>query len=131
MRVLILLPFLAGCAHQDEWTTGDTVWQGIYTAVLLADCYAANNIQDHPNIIENGEIATMFMGQTPSTESVIGYCLTMGISNYVIARALPRGWRTIWQAGTATRHALAVNEANQLGLFATPCTRHQEEHPCP
>jgi hypothetical protein len=73
VRVLILLPFLAGCAHQDEWTTGDTVWQGIYTAVLLADCYAANEIQHHPNIIEDGEIAKMFMGT-----SLLGHFLEVG-----------------------------------------------------
>lgn len=130
MRHFILLFFLVGCAHQDPWTTDDTVWQGIYTATALADAHMTTKIQDHPNIEESGSIAKQVLGPNPTTSDTWMYFGTVIISNYFIARALPEGWRRIWQVGTTTRHALAVNDGHQIGLFGEPCTRNQEEHPC-
>jgi hypothetical protein len=51
-------------ANPNTLYAANTHRQGSDTAVLGADCYAANEIQHHPNIIEDGEIAKMFMGQT-------------------------------------------------------------------
>lgn len=130
MKMLLPLVFLFGCASQDPWTTGDTVLQGIYTASALADGYMTTKIQDHPNIIENGMVAKEFLGPNPSTSDTWMYIGTLIITNYFIARALPTGWRSIWQVGTTTRHVLAVNHGHQIGLFGEPCTRNQEEHPC-
>ncbi len=128
---LLMSLVLTGCAHSDPWTTGDTVWQGIYMATAIADGVATSRIHEHPNIIENGEIAGAFLGQNPDPEDVWLYIGTSMVAHYFIARALPEGWRTFWQVGGIWRHGMAVNEANQLGLFGEPCTRHQEEHPCP
>jgi hypothetical protein len=129
--ILLSLIILGGCAHSDPWTTGDTVLQTVYTASALADGYMTTKIQDHPNIIENGRIAKQFLGPNPSDSDTWMYIGTLIVTNYLIARALPQGWRSIWQVGTTIPHVLAVNSGHQMGLFATPCTRHQEEHPCP
>lgn len=129
--LLLALAVLAGCAHQDEWTSGDTVLQGILIATVAADAYQTTKIQDHPNIVENGTIARAFMGSNPSTSDVLLYMGTVSISQYLIARALPQGWRTIFQVGNIWIHGQAVNQGQQIGLWATPCTRNQEEHPCP
>lgn len=128
--LLIPLMFLFGCASQDPWTKSDTVWQSIYTVSALADGYMTEKIQYHPNIEENGKVALHFLGPNPSTSDTWMYFGTLIITNYIIARALPEGWRTIWQVGTTTRHVLAVNTGHQIGLFGEPCTRFQEEHPC-
>ena len=129
--LMILSVLMAqGCAHQDEWTTGDTVMQSIYTVSALADGYMTTKIQDHPNIEENGAVALHILGPNPSTSDTWMYIGTLIVTNYLIARALPEGWRSIWQVGTTTRHVLAVNHGNQIGLFGEPCTRNQEEHPC-
>lgn len=130
MRILFVVLLLGGCASQDPWTTGDTVWQGIYIATLLADGYMTTKVQDHPNIIENGPIASAFLGHNPSTSDVVWYITSAGVFHYIVARALPRGWRTFWQVGGIWRHGQGVNHGHQLGVFGEPCTRHQEEHPC-
>ncbi len=133
MNKIILLASvvcLMGCAHQDAWTTGDTVWEGIYIATLVADAHMTAEIQNHPNIREAGTIAKHALGQNPGTGETWLYMTTVGISHYLIARALPRGWRTFWQVGGIYNHGTAVNHGNQIGLFGEPCTRNQEEHPC-
>lgn len=131
MKRYVLLLLLSGCASQDPWTTGDTVLQTLYTVSALADGHMTTLIQDHPNIEESGKVALQLLGPNPSDSDTWMYFGTLIISNYLIARMLPRGWRSMWQVGTTTRHVLAVNEGHQIGLFGEPCTRNQEEHPCP
>lgn len=129
--LVILIFCLSGCAHQDEWTTGDTVLESIYIATALADGYAATKIHEHPNIIESGKIAGTFLGQNPDPGDVWLYIGGNIVLHYVVARALPRGLRSMWQGVGIWRHGMAVNDANQLGLFGEPCTRHQDIAPCP
>lgn len=117
-----LLVFLSGCAHQDEWTRQDTWMQVALTAVIAADGYGTTKIQDHPNIIENGQIAKYALGRNPGDSDVWMYMTTVAISHYLIARALPKGWRSIWQGYYIARHGLAVNKGHQIGLFSQPCT---------
>lgn len=133
MRIITILSLmmLTGCAHNDPWTTGDTVWQGIYVATAIADGYAATKIHEHPNIIEDGPIASAFLGQNPDPSDVWLYIGTSVLVHYAIARSLPEGWRTLWQVGGIWRHGNAVNDAHQMGLFGEPCTRHQDIAPCP
>lgn len=133
MRALLLIALagLAGCAHTDEWTRDDTVVQGILVATVIADGIQTARIQDHPNIVEDGTIARAFMGSNPSTSDVVIYMATLSVFQYGVARLLPEGWRRIWQVGNIWRHGQAVNHGHQIGLWATPCTRNQDEHPCP
>lgn len=124
MLIIAALFVVAGCAHQDKWTKDDTVWQLVYTATMAADVYAAAQIQHHPNIVETGLVAEAFMGANPSTEDAVIYGLTLGVSNWLISRALPQGLRRYWQVGNTALHALRVNEAAQLGLYGEPCEVH-------
>ena len=98
------------------------MWQGIAFATMAADAYVSSNIHEHPNIIENGPIAGKVLGQNPEPEDVWIYMVTAGTFNYLIARALPEGWRTIWQVGAIWRHGAAANEGHQIGLTSQPCT---------
>ncbi len=118
----MIMVLLSGCASQDPWTKGDTVWQGIAFATMIADANMTANIQHHPNIIEVGPIAKHALGQTPSTEGTWVYMGTVMLTNYLIARSLPKGWRTFWQVGAIYSHGAAVNNGHQLGLFSEPCT---------
>ncbi len=124
--ILVAALLLHGCASQDPWTTGDTVWQSIALATMAADAHMTTKIRDHPNIVESGPISTAFLGQNPDPEDVWLYMVTVGISHYLIARSLPSGLRTLWQVGAIYRHGMAVNDGHQLGLFSEPCT----VHPC-
>jgi hypothetical protein len=120
--LLIILVLLSGCASQDPWTRDDTVWQGIAFATMAMDAHMTTKIQDHPNIIENGPIAKHALGQTPSTGGTWMYMGTVMLSHYLIARALPHGWRTMWQVGGIYRHGMAIQNGRNLGLFNEPCT---------
>ena len=131
MKKVLMLVLLSGCAHQDPWTSSDTVWQGVYTVSALADAHMTTKIQDHPNIEESGWLAKQALGPNPSTGDTWMYFGTLIVTNAIVARMLPEGWRRIWQVGTSTRHVLAVNDGHQIGIFGEPCTRNQEEYPCP
>ena len=129
--IIFALLLCGGCAHNDPWTTGDTVWQGIYMATAIADGVATSRIHEHPNIIEAGEVASVFLGQNPDPTDVWIYIGTSMVVHYMVARALPKGYRTMWQVVGVWRHGNAVNNAHQMGLFGEPCTRHQDIAPCP
>lgn len=131
MKRLILLFLLTGCASQDPWTTGDTVLQSMVFITMIADADMTSRIQDHPNVWENGFIAQHALGRNPETTDTWLYMGTVMVSHYLIARALPTGWRTFWQVGAMWRHGSSVNTGHQTGLYGEPCTRHQENHPCP
>lgn len=117
-----LLALLTGCASNDPWTRDDTVLEGIYLATVVADGVMTAKIQDHPNIIENGLIARHALGRNPSSSSVWQYFATVAITHYLISRALPKGWRSLWQGAGIVRHARAVNKGHQIGTFSEPCT---------
>ena len=127
---LFFTVLLSGCAHQDVWTTGDTVLYGIALATMAADAHMTTKIQDHPNIIENGTIAAHVLGPNPATDETWLYMTTVAVSTYFIARALPKGLRDIFLGVSIWRHGSAVNSGHQMGLYGEPCTRFQEEHPC-
>ncbi len=131
MRIFILILFLSGCASQDPWTKSDTVLQGITFATMIADAHMTSKIQYHPNIWENGFIAQHALGRNPSTSDTWQYMGVVMLSHYLVARALPEGWRTFWQVGAMWRHGSSVNTGHQSGVYGEPCTRHQEKHPCP
>lgn len=128
--LLIAIVLLTACAHTDQWTTDDTVVQGILIAVVIADGIQTSRIQDHPNIMETGPVASLFLGNNPSTTNTWLYMASLSVSQFLIARWLPHGWRRLYQVGSIWRHGLVVNEGHQIGLWATPCTRNQDEHPC-
>lgn len=123
MRWCVLI-LLSGCASQDPWTKDDTAWQVIYTAALMTDAYQTTLIQDHPNIEESGAIARDILGANPGTGETWLYFTTVGITNWFIARALPEGWRRIWQVGNIARHGNAINNGIHIGIYKEPCTRN-------
>ncbi len=120
--LLTALAILAGCASSDPWTRDDTAWETIYAVSALADGYMTAKIQDHPNIIENGPIASRVLGRNPATSDTWMYFGSLIVSHYLISRMLPKDWRTAWQVFGIVKHGLAVNKGNQVGLFAEPCT---------
>ncbi|KKN65427.1 hypothetical protein LCGC14_0481470 [marine sediment metagenome] len=122
--LLISILLLTGCASQDPWTKGDTILEVIYVGTVIADGLMTSKIQDHPNIVEVGPIARHALGQNPSTTGTWLYMGTAALSHYLVAKILPRGWRTFWQIGGIYTHGSAVIDGQQLGIFSEPCTVH-------
>ena len=96
LLILLVLLLIQGCAHQDEWTTRDTVLQIAVSAVIAADAYTTSKIQYDPGVQELG-LARHALGPQPSTTDTYMYFGTMMISSYFISRALPTKWRPYWQ----------------------------------
>ena len=119
---LALVLLVSGCAHTDAWTTGDTVLESVYIASVVADGLMTARIQDHPNIVEHGMIARHALGRNPNTADVWLYMGTSAVAHILIARMLPKAWRTAWQVGPTVSRVLAVNKGHQIGVFSEPCT---------
>lgn len=113
---IITLLALSGCAHHDEWTTTDTWMQVGVTATLIADAYTTNNIQYKANLKEGGLVAAQFLGEQPSTSGTITYFTTLAISNYLISKSLPKGWRRFWQTSQIGIHGYAAYQNCSVDL---------------
>lgn len=122
ITLFIAFAFLTGCAHSDPWTKSNTILEGIYLATVVTDGVMTAKIQDHPNIVENGLIARNFLGPNPNSSDVWQYMATVALSHWLIARALPLGWRAIWQGAGIVTTGRAINKGHQMGLFSEPCT---------
>jgi len=116
MKYLLLLPFLLGCAHQDEWTSQDTKFQIAVTIAMTADGYTTSKILETPGVYEKGVIAKQFLGPQPSTSDVWMYMGTLMISSYFISRALPSEWRPYLQVTQTAAHGITAINNCQLDL---------------
>jgi hypothetical protein len=106
---LILVSLLAsGCAHTDAWSRQDTVLQLAYTSVVVLDAVQTSEIQYRADLVETGPVALHVLGASPSTSDTWQYFTTVAIGNWLIARALPRKWRTIWQGASLAYHVPVV-----------------------
>jgi len=96
MRTLALL-LLAGCAsiaQADDWSTADTVRQGVVTALLIADWAQTRWIVKNP--VDSHE-RNPILGEHPSAGQVNTYFAVAVIGHAAISYVLPRGWRDGWQ----------------------------------
>lgn len=116
MKYLFLLLPLFGCAHQDEWTTRDTVFQIVAASVVAADGYTSSKIHKTDKVYESGLIARKLIGSQPSTSDAWIYSGTIIISSYFISRALPAKWRPYFQTFQIVEHGIAVVGNCQLDL---------------
>lgn len=99
LRLLIpicALLALSGCAHQDVWTTRDTIGQVIATIAIVGDGVSTSRIRGTEGISEIGG-ARHFIGSQPTKQDTAMYFTTLAISSYFIARALPAKWRPYFQ----------------------------------
>lgn len=118
MRTLLILTILltSACAHNDPWTTRDTVMQVGVTTILAYDAVTTSRIQYCETCYEAGAVAKRFLGSQPSTSDTWMYFGTLAITNYFISRALPAKWRPYWQVGSAVPHVVAINGNCERGL---------------
>ena len=116
MRFLVLLiVFLSGCAH-DPWRPRDTALEIAFQTTLVADAITTSRIKDHPNLIEGSYLTQRVIGENPSDRATLHYFLTMGISHYLISRALSHKWRPWYQGGTLIYEIDAVRNNCDNGL---------------
>jgi hypothetical protein len=92
----------------DEWSQSDTRREIAFQFVNVLDAVQTNEIRGRTDVVEVGRWARSIMGTEPSRSEVATYFVAMGLSHYLISRALPPRWRKYWQAGTIADHGYAV-----------------------
>ena len=92
MKWLIL--FLPSVCFAGDWTTADTVRQGVFTGLTVIDWAQTRYIAKHP--VEFGE-TNGILGKEPSVGKVNNYFATAIIGHAAISYILPPAWREGWQ----------------------------------
>lgn len=93
MRYLLFLLFPCSCMAGD-WTTADTVRQGVFTGLTVIDWAQTRYIAKHPYTFSetNG-----VLGDHPSVGKVNNYFATAIVGHAAVSYMLPPAWREGWQ----------------------------------
>ncbi len=95
MRFLAILLFLPSVAFGEDWSTKDTIRQGVFTGITMMDWAQTRYIAKHP--IEFRETNPV-LGKHPSIGSVNNYFAVSIIGHAAVSYMLPAGaWREGWQ----------------------------------
>ena len=115
MRYLFILAVLASSsANADEWTRADTWREVTYQVANVMDAYQTSRFQYRAGIEEVNPFTRSIIGPEPSTRDCAMYFATLGISHYLISRALPAKLRPYWQAPTSLAVTYTVYRNSQL-----------------
>jgi hypothetical protein len=114
MKYLLIIALLfATSAKADEWSTTDKVLETAYMATILVDWRQTQDIRNHAGYYEkmNG-----ILGSHPSNTKINVYFVVATAAQYMIADALPEGYRTAW-IGSGVLFELNVTSKNKsIGL---------------
>jgi hypothetical protein len=100
----------------DDWSRRDTALEIAYQSINAADAVTTARIQNHPGLVEVNPIPRALLGPNPGTSETAVYFATVGLSHWLISRALPKKWRTWFQAGTVAYSGDAVRTNCKNGL---------------
>ena len=105
----------ASAAASDPWRKQDSAWQATYFLVHAADWGQTRDIarqcQQGPYYETNP-----VLGECPHITKVDYYFLGTALLHYGIARALPRTYRRLFQAGTIGMQMGYVGNNASIGL---------------
>lgn len=116
---LVLASFhLTGCgalAPRDDWSTDNTVAEVSWQLVNVVDAVQTTQIRERADLIEGENLTRHVLGREPKPADAAMYFATMGISHYLISRALPARWRPWFQGATLVYSG---------SIVLTNCTEH-------
>jgi hypothetical protein len=120
-RIIIacLAALFSGCAS-DQWTRTDTIYELAYVASISADAYTTSQIQYTDGYSEQQPATRAILGAQPRTSDTWSYFATLGVSHYLISRALPERWRRWWQVGGTAYHGYMAYRNCENGLCSKP-----------
>lgn len=102
-------------AEAAEWNDYNTAMEVGYVIASVIDMRTTMDIRNHDNIEERGP-AGYVLGRNPEPLPTVAYFAATTAAHYAISRALPSGYREVWQAVTLTvEGGYAVNNM-RLGL---------------
>ena len=100
---------LTGCASSGEWTRADTARELAFVGAIAADAWQTSQIAGRADLVEGEPLARAVLGREPSKSGTAVYFATLGVSHFLIARALPAKWRPWFQSGTLAYEGLIVS----------------------
>lgn len=122
MKLLLALTTMltSGCASlgHSEWGPRDTVLEVGFQVLNALDSYTTQRIRETPSIEEVEPITRAILGAKPEPKETMVYFATLGLTHYLISRALPPRMRRYWQSGTIAYSASMVKRNCELGLCA-------------
>lgn len=122
-RALIALAAFAsltGCslAPRDDWSRANTVAEVAFQVSNALDAAQTAQFKNRPDVGESVAFTRAVIGESPTTRDTAMYFATMGLSHYLIARALPAKWRPWFQgASLIYSTSLVYNNCNVYGLL--------------
>lgn len=119
MKTLLALAILTlpcssyGMSIGKDWNKKDTIFQGAFTALHLADWSQTIHISNNPDkFMEiNG-----YLGRHPGREGIHRYMGSILIAHSAISYLLPRKWRNGWQFMTAGAKLTSVLRNYNIGI---------------
>lgn len=120
-RTLLTSLFLAtvltgGEARASDWTARDTVVQSVVVLSLAADMLTTLD-KGKPPIVGAQYVETNpLLGPRPSRGAVVGYFAGTMAIHTLVAWALPRPYREVWQGSALVVEAWAVGSNLRAGL---------------
>ena len=94
MKIIFLLLFFPSLCFAGDWTTADTVREGVFLGFTVRDWAQTRYIAKHP---ENYRETNHFLGDHPTTGKVDTYFASAIVGHAAIAYLLPTAWRQGWQ----------------------------------
>lgn len=102
-------------ANAAEWDDHNTAMEVGYVIASVLDMNTTMDIRNHDNIEEVGP-AKLFLGANPEPLPTVVYFAATTAAHYAISRALPSGYREVWQAVTLTVEGGYAYNNMRLGL---------------
>ncbi|HZF19517.1 MAG TPA: hypothetical protein VE008_07400 [Burkholderiales bacterium] len=97
----------------DDWTTSDTVRQGILTGLIITDWAQTREIVAHP---EKYRERNPFLGAYPSQGKLNNIVALSIVGSAVISYVLPRQWREAFQYVWIGAEAVTVIHNRSIGI---------------
>jgi len=117
--IVLLALVCSGCsaiAPRDDWSTDSTVAEVAFQLSNTIDAFQTARIQHRADLAEGENLARFVLGREPSTRDTAVYFATVGVSHYLISRALPAKWRPWFQGASLIYSGTIV---------VTNCTQHR------
>lgn len=102
-------------AEASDWKEHNTAMEVGYVIASVLDMNTTMDIRNHDNIEEVGP-AKVFLGANPEPLPTMVYFAATTAAHYAISRALPPGYREVWQGVTLTVESGMAFNNMKLGL---------------
>jgi len=115
LSITLVLLAMVITGNANAWSKKDTYWEAAYLATHLADWGQTLDIAGQCKSGAYYETNPV-MGKCPSVQTVNAYFIGTALLHYGAAKALPRKYRRMFQAGTIGMELSYITNNASIGL---------------